>query len=79
MAIPACSFDFLLYERIKTYLYLTCFKVFSFYMVQGMGYSGSNNFVMIFQKHSEIRIYKLSYDFALRSLNSMTYSVKCLQ
>ena len=36
-----------------------------------MGYSCSNNFVVIFQKYSEIQIYKLSYNSALRSLNSM--------
>ena len=48
-------------------------------MVWGMGYNCSNNFVVIFQKYSEIQIYKLSYNSALTSLNSIPYSVKCLQ
>ena len=43
-----------------------------------MGYSCSNNFVVVFQKYSEIQIYKLSYKSALRLLNSMPYNVKCL-
>ena len=47
-------------------------------MVWEMGYSCSDNFVLIFEKYLEIKIYKLSYNSALRSLNSMSYSVKCL-
>ena len=39
-------------------------------MLQEMGYNCSNYFVVIFQKYSEIQIYKIS-DFALRSLNYM--------
>ena len=43
-----------------------------------MAYSCSNNFVVIFQKYSENQVYKISYNCALRSLNSMPYRVKCL-
>ena len=46
--------------------YLICFKVFSFYVVFRMGYSCSNNSVVIFQKYLEIKIYKISYSSALR-------------
>ena len=46
-------------------------------MVCGMGYSCSNNFVAILQKHSEIQI--LWNNSALRSLNSMLDSVKCFK
>ena len=37
-------------------LIFTCFKVCSFYMVWGMGYSCWNNFVVIFQKYYKIKI-----------------------
>ena len=44
-----------------------------------MGYSCLNNFVVVFQYYSEIQVYKKSYNSALRSLNSIPYSLKCLQ